>query len=79
MAVVAPLRPGAEPGVYRGDVLFTMGGTWDLLLRTQRASQRIEVPFPEEALWVGRCFWSRPMSPGCRPRTFSQREATRLF
>jgi hypothetical protein len=51
MSVVAPLRPTATPGVYRGEVLFTMEGPWDLAVRVVRAGRRFEVPLKEE---VGR-------------------------
>jgi hypothetical protein len=51
MSVIAPLRRTAEPGVYRGRVLFTMEGTWDLRLRVAREGKRFEVPLTEH---VGR-------------------------
>lgn len=46
MAVVAPLR-GREPGTYRGEVLFTMAGPWELTLRIARQSKRFELPLTE--------------------------------
>lgn len=51
MSVVAPLRPADEAGVYRGRVLFTMEGRWDLTLRVVREGQRFELPLTEH---VGR-------------------------
>lgn len=51
MSVVAPLRAAAEAGTYRGEVLYTMAGRWDLRVRVARGSQRFEVPLVEE---VGR-------------------------
>lgn len=51
MSTAAPLRPVGEPGVYRGDVLFTMEGRWDLTVRVVRQAGRIEIPVREE---VGR-------------------------
>jgi len=47
MVVVAPLRPGAEAGVYRGRLLFTMEGRWDLTLRVSHAGRRFELPLIE--------------------------------
>jgi hypothetical protein len=47
MSVAAPLRPSAESGVYRGRVLFTMEGRWDLTLRVIRAGKRFELPLTE--------------------------------
>jgi hypothetical protein len=44
MTVVAPLRAAGEPGIYRGRVLFTMEGRWDLTLRIVRGSKRFDVP-----------------------------------
>ncbi len=51
MSVVAPLRPAGEAGVYRGRVLFTMEGRWDLTLRVVRKDRRFELPLTEH---VGR-------------------------
>lgn len=50
MAVVAPLRAGGEPGVYRGEVLFTMVGSWDLRLRVARQGRRFELPLTEQVV-----------------------------
>jgi hypothetical protein len=47
MAVLAPLRPGAEPGVYRGKVLYTMEGAWELTLRVAAKGKRFELPLQE--------------------------------
>jgi hypothetical protein len=44
MTVLAPLRPTAEPGMYRGRVVFTMEGQWNLTLRVVRGMQRFELP-----------------------------------
>lgn len=51
MSVVAPLRPAGEAGIYRGRVLFTMEGRWDLTLRVAREGKRFELPLTEH---VGR-------------------------
>jgi hypothetical protein len=51
MSVVAPLRSAGEPGLYRGRVLFTMEGTWELTLRLTRDGKRLELPLTER---VGR-------------------------
>lgn len=48
MSVVAPLRAAAEPGTYRGEVLYTMAGRWELRVRVVSGSQRFEVPLVEE-------------------------------
>lgn len=48
MSVVAPLRAAAEPGTYRGEVLYTMAGRWELRVRIVSGSQRFEVPLVEE-------------------------------
>ena len=48
MSAAAPLRPAADPGVYRGEVLFTMGGPWDLTIRVVRPTGRSEIPLREE-------------------------------
>ncbi len=47
MSVVAPLRPTKEPGMYRGRVLFTMEGRWELTLRVTREGTRFELPLTE--------------------------------
>lgn len=51
MTVIAPLPPAAEPGIYRGRVLFTMGGRWELRLRVAGKGAPFEVPLSEH---VGR-------------------------
>lgn len=51
MSAAAPLRPVGEPGVYRGEVLFTMEGRWDLTVRVVRQAGRLEILVREE---VGR-------------------------
>lgn len=51
MSTAAPLRAVDEPGLYRGEVLFTMEGRWDLTVRVVRQAGRIEIPVREE---VGR-------------------------
>ena len=51
MSALAPLRPVGEPGVYRGEVLFTMEGRWDLTVRVVRPAGRAEIPVRER---VGR-------------------------
>ncbi|SRR5713101_3844810 len=48
MSAAAALRPAGEPGVYRGDVLFTMEGRWDLTLRVVTPGGRLEIPVPED-------------------------------
>jgi hypothetical protein len=48
MSAAAPLRPAGEPGVYRGEVLFTMEGPWDLTIRVVRPTGRVEIPLREE-------------------------------
>lgn len=50
MGAATPLRPAGEPGVYRGDVLFTMGGPWDLTIRLVRPTGRVEIPLREEVV-----------------------------
>ncbi len=47
MTVVAPLRAAIEPGIYRGRVLFTMEGRWELTLRIIRGSKRFDVSLTE--------------------------------
>jgi len=51
MSVVAAMRPAVEAGVYRGRVLFTMEGRWDLTLRVAREGTRFELSLTEH---VGR-------------------------
>ena len=51
MTVVAPLRVGPEPGVYRGRVLFTMEGRWNLRLRVSGKGKSFELTLTEH---VGR-------------------------
>lgn len=48
MSAAAPLRPAGEPGFYRGEVLFTMEGRWDLTVRVVRQAGRLEIPVREE-------------------------------
>jgi len=48
MSAAAPLRPAGEPGVYRGEVLFTMGGPWNMTIRVVRPTGRVEIPLREE-------------------------------
>ena len=48
MSAATPLRPAGGPGVYRGEILFTMGGPWDLTIRVVRPTGRIEIPLREE-------------------------------
>jgi len=48
MSAATPLRPAGEAGVYRGEVLFTMGGSWDLTIRVVRPTRRVEIPLREE-------------------------------
>ena len=47
MSIVAPLRSAAEAGVYRGSVLFTMEGRWELTLGIAREGKRFELPLTE--------------------------------
>ena len=47
MTAAAPLRASGE-GIYRGEVLFTMKGQWDLAIRVVRPGHRFEVPLREE-------------------------------
>jgi hypothetical protein len=51
MSIVTPLRSAREEGVYRGRVLFTMEGRWELTLRIDREGKRFELPLGEH---VGR-------------------------
>jgi hypothetical protein len=51
MSIVAPLRAIGEAGMYRGRVLFTMEGRWELTLRIAREGKRFELPLTEH---VGR-------------------------
>ncbi len=48
MSAAAPLRPSSAPGVYRGEILFTMQGRWDLTVRVVRQTGRVEIPIREE-------------------------------
>jgi len=48
MSAATALRRAAEPGVYRGEVLFTMEGPWDLTVRVVRPTGRVEIPLREE-------------------------------
>lgn len=48
MSAAAPLRPAGEAGLYRGEVLFTMEGPWDLTIRVVRPTGRVEIPLREE-------------------------------
>lgn len=48
MSLLAPLRAALEPGVYRGEVLFTMEGPWELRVRVARQGRRFELPFREQ-------------------------------
>lgn len=50
MSTAAPLRPAREPGLYRGEVLFTMAGPWDLVVRVVRKTGRVEIPVREEVV-----------------------------
>ena len=47
MSIVAPLRSAGEAGVYRGSVLFTMEGRWELTLGIAREGKRFELPLTE--------------------------------
>ena len=51
MSAAAPLRALGEPGVYRGEILFTMEGPWELVVRVMRQGARHEIPIREN---VGR-------------------------
>jgi len=51
MSVVAPLRTSDQPGIYRGQVLFTMEGRWELTLRITGQGKRFELQLTEQ---VGR-------------------------
>lgn len=48
MSAAAPLRPAGEPGIYRGEILFTMDGPWELTIRVVRSTDRVEIPLREE-------------------------------
>ena len=48
MSAATPLRPAGEPGVYRGEVLFMMGGPWEMTIRVVRPTGRVEIPLREE-------------------------------
>ncbi len=47
MTAASPLRSTGEAGVYRGKVLFTMAGPWDLTVRVVRPTGRVEIPLRE--------------------------------
>lgn len=47
MTVVAPLRRATEPGMYRGRVMFTMRGRWDLKLRVIAKGNAFELALAE--------------------------------
>ena len=47
MSAAAPLRSAGSSGVYRGAVLFTMEGRWDLTVRVARQAGRLEIPVRE--------------------------------
>jgi hypothetical protein len=51
MSVLAPLRPAGDAGIYRGRVLFTVEGRWELTSRVIREGTRFELPLTEH---VGR-------------------------
>jgi hypothetical protein len=48
MTVLAPLRPGSEPGIYHGRVLFTMEGRWELRLRVRGQGKPFELSLTEQ-------------------------------
>lgn len=48
MSTAAPLRPIGEAGIYRGDVLFTMEGRWELTVRVVSQGGRLEIPVSEQ-------------------------------
>ncbi len=47
MSLVTPLRSDKEAGVYRGRVLYTMEGRWELTLRVTHGGKRFELPLTE--------------------------------
>jgi hypothetical protein len=47
MSVASALRPSSEPGIYGGQVLFTMEGRWDVTIRIVRQGRRLEIPLQE--------------------------------
>lgn len=51
MSVAAPLRASGGPGIYGGEVLFTMEGRWDLTVRIVHQGRRLELPFREDVGW----------------------------
>ena len=53
MSAATPLRAAGEPGVYRGEVLFTMAGPWDLTIRVVRPTGRVEIPLREDVAGRG--------------------------
>jgi hypothetical protein len=48
MSAAAPLRAAGAPGSYRGEILFTMQGRWDLTVRVVRSAGRVEIPIRED-------------------------------
>ena len=48
ISAATPLRPSRDLGDYRGEVLFTMNGRWDLTIRVVRPTGRVEIPLREE-------------------------------
>jgi hypothetical protein len=50
MSVLAPLRATGEPGLYRGEVLFTMEGPWEVTVRVIGPGKPVEVPFTEQVV-----------------------------
>lgn len=50
MTVLAPLRSDTEAGVYRGEILFTMDGPWELRLRIVTRGRRSEILMKEQVL-----------------------------
>lgn len=48
MTVVAPFQAAPEPGIYRGRVLFTMEGRWDLTLRVSGKGKPFELTLTED-------------------------------
>lgn len=47
MSAAAPLRSAGAPSTYRSEVLFTMEGQWDLIVRVSRQAGRLEIPIRE--------------------------------
>ena len=48
MSIAAPLRAAGEAGVYRGEVLFTMAGAWELTVRVVRPTGRVDILLRED-------------------------------